>query len=342
MAAAARVALIGSGVLTLLLGLLVWTGRADWLIGIHGGLAFVLVFSLWTLAVVAVASRVSIAVVGSAVAWGLAAVVLGGAQEDLLTGGWHWTIQVLHLLVGVGVIGWGLVLSRLLHQGRPMQPRPTRPAGSTTRDGRAGRAGGAGTVGQREAAARFLAVKRVAVTGVSRTPAGHGANAVYQRLRERGYDVFAVNPNAERVEGDPCYPDLGSIPGGVGAVVIGTSPAAAPATVEQCVELGIGLVWMHRLYGAGSVSDDATRYGRDHGVMVIDGGCPLMFDPTGDPGHQLLRRMATATGKAPRRVEAGAEAITGGGPGQGPGQASQAPDLTGGQVDRGPGGGGDR
>ena len=153
-----------------------------------------------------------------------------------------------------------------------------------------------------EAAAQFLAVKRVAVTGVSRTPQGHGANVVYQRLRERGYEVFPINPNAERVEGDPCYPDLRSVPGGVEAVVIGTSPAKAEGTMKECVELGIPRVWMHRLYGDGSVSPAAVQFGRDHDVTVIDGGCPLMFDPTADGGHKILRRWATWTGKAPRQV----------------------------------------
>ncbi|MBI4260837.1 MAG: CoA-binding protein [Actinobacteria bacterium] len=71
----------------------------------------------------------------------------------------------------------------------------------------------------KEAASEFLAKRRIAVTGVSRNPKGHGANLVYRRLRERGYDVFAVNPSAGEVEGDPCFPDLGSIPGGVDAVV---------------------------------------------------------------------------------------------------------------------------
>ena len=33
----------------------------------------------------------------------------------------------------------------------------------------------------KEAASEFLANKRIAVTGVSRTPKGHGANVVYQR-----------------------------------------------------------------------------------------------------------------------------------------------------------------
>ena len=153
-----------------------------------------------------------------------------------------------------------------------------------------------------QAASQFLANKRIAVTGVSRTPKGHGANVVYQRLRDRGYEVFAINPNVERVEGDRCYQDLKSVPGGVEAVVIGTRPESAEATMRECVDLGIKDVWMHRLYGAGSVSEAATRYGRQHGITVIDGGCPLMFDPTADLGHKAMRFVFTQTGKVPRRV----------------------------------------
>src|SRR5215831_12758325 len=96
----------------------------------------------------------------------------------------------------------------------------------------------------KEAASEFLAAKRIAVTGVSRNPQGHGSNVVYQRLRERGYDVFAINPNTDAVEGDPCYPDLKSVPGGVEAVVIGTRPETAEQTMRECVDLGITHVWM--------------------------------------------------------------------------------------------------
>jgi predicted CoA-binding protein len=140
-----------------------------------------------------------------------------------------------------------------------------------------------------EAASAFLANKRVAVTGVSRTPKTHGSNNVYKRLRERGYDVFAVNPNASEVEGDHSYPDLKSIPGGVGAVVIGTRPETADETMRECAELGIKHVWMHRGPGAGSVSRPATEYGRQRGITVIDGGCPCMFAPTADFGHKVMR-----------------------------------------------------
>jgi predicted CoA-binding protein len=143
----------------------------------------------------------------------------------------------------------------------------------------------------KEAASEFLANKRVAVTGVSRTPKTHGSNTVYKRLRERGYDVFAVNPNADEVEGDRSYKDLRSIPGGVDAVVIANRPEIAEATMHECAELGIKHVWMHWGAGGSSVSEAATDYGRRHGITVIDGGCPLMFGPTADLGHRVMRRV---------------------------------------------------
>lgn len=154
----------------------------------------------------------------------------------------------------------------------------------------------------KEAASAFLANKRIAVTGVSREAAGHGGNTVYKRLRDRGYEVFAVNPNAETVEGDQAYHSLADIPGGVDAVVIATRPDQAEAAVAECNDLGIKQVWMHRAFGEGSVCDAATVYGRDHGMTVIDGGCPLMFDPAADAAHKVMRFILTRTGKVPKVV----------------------------------------
>jgi len=154
----------------------------------------------------------------------------------------------------------------------------------------------------KDAAEALLANRRIAVTGVSRAPEGHGSNIVYQRLRERGYEVFPVNPNADSVEGDTCFHDLTSIPDGVDAVVIGTRPEHAETTMREAAELGIRQVWMHRSFGGGSVSDAATAYGREHGITVIDGGCPLMFGPTADTGHKVMCWWLTRTGKVPKTV----------------------------------------
>ena len=154
----------------------------------------------------------------------------------------------------------------------------------------------------KEAATEFLATKRIAVTGVSRNPQGHG-NVVYQRLRQRGYEVFAVNPNAETVEGDRAYPDLKSIPGGVEAVVIGTKPETAEATMFECAELKrnpprVG----HRSVEAEASRRHANRVRPQAPVPVIDGGCPLMFDPTADVGHKCMRFVLSLSGAVPKQV----------------------------------------
>ncbi len=151
------------------------------------------------------------------------------------------------------------------------------------------------------AAKDFLACRRIAVTGVSRHPEGHGSNTVYDRLKQRGYEVFPVNPHTAEVAGDHAYPDLASIPGGVEAVVIGTRPERARQTMVEAAALGITQVWMHRSFGGGSVSVEAADYGRDHGITVIDGGCPLMFDPVSDGAHKMMCRVMKMTGKVPRQ-----------------------------------------
>jgi uncharacterized protein len=88
----------------------------------------------------------------------------------------------------------------------------------------------------------------------------------------------------------------------VEAVVVGTRPEAAEATMGECADLGIGHVWMHRSFGQGSCSEAAAIYGRQQGIHVIDGGCPLMFEPTADFGHKVMKAVLTLTGNVPRKV----------------------------------------
>jgi hypothetical protein len=154
----------------------------------------------------------------------------------------------------------------------------------------------------KDAAAEFLQAKRIAVTGVSRTPQGHGGNAVLAGLRARGFDVVPVNPNADEIDGSPCYHSLDEVPGPVDAVVVATRADRAEETVRDCERLGIPQVWLHRSMGAGSFSQAAVDYGRAHGVRVIGGGCPLMFGETADRGHKVMRVVCRLTRAVPRDV----------------------------------------
>ena len=105
-----------SGVLLVLLGLAIWTGRADQVVPIHKLIGFVLVLALWILSFFAARAGVATRWVGLAVAWGLAAPIFGLTQQNLVTGDWHWTIQVLHLLIGLGAIGQGENLAARMRQ----------------------------------------------------------------------------------------------------------------------------------------------------------------------------------------------------------------------------------
>jgi len=150
----------------------------------------------------------------------------------------------------------------------------------------------------REAVASFLASDGIAVVGVSRD-SRQAANAIYRKLRDSGRTVYAVNPRADTVEGDPCYPDVGAIPGDVEAAMIVTPPTATADVVRQCGERGIARVWMHRSLGQGSVSEEAVHLGRRHGIEVIAGACPMMYLEPVDVAHRCLRTVLGWFGRLP-------------------------------------------
>jgi predicted CoA-binding protein len=146
----------------------------------------------------------------------------------------------------------------------------------------------------------FLAQKRIAVAGVSRKKKT-AANLIYNKLKGAGYTVFPLNPKADKIDGDQCYPDLGSLPEPVDGVVIATSPANAEQIVRDCVTQGVPRVWMHCSLGTHprgslkmgraitSVSEEAVRLCRENNIKVIPGACPMMFCRPVDFAHKMMR-----------------------------------------------------
>ena len=149
-----------------------------------------------------------------------------------------------------------------------------------------------------EAAKEFLSQETIAVAGVSRSGQAVG-NAIYKKLKETGHTVYATHPEAETLEGDPCYRSLADMPEKPDGVVITTAPDAAKSIVEDCIAAGVPRVWMHRSFGQGSYSDEAEMLGREKGLTVIAGGCPMMFCEPVDVGHKCIRWIAKVTGKMP-------------------------------------------
>ncbi len=148
-----------------------------------------------------------------------------------------------------------------------------------------------------ELANEFLSQKRIAFAGVSRDEK-QTANLIYKAFQAKGYEVFAINPNMTAVPGgDPCYPNVQAVPGGVDGMVIVTSPAVTEQVVQDCVAAHVPRVWMHNnTFGGTSVSEKATAVCRENNIVVIDGGCPLMFF---DFGHKCMKWVLGAMGRLP-------------------------------------------
>jgi len=148
----------------------------------------------------------------------------------------------------------------------------------------------------------FLTQKRIAVAGVSRNKSHHPVgNLIYRRLKTTGHEVFAVNPHMLTFEGDRCFPDVQSIPGGVDGVVIITRPETTERIVRDCDTAGVRRVWMHQSVAKGStsVSPAAVEYCQQHDISVIAGACPMMFGPAADLGHTCMRWLLKLTGGLP-------------------------------------------
>lgn len=143
----------------------------------------------------------------------------------------------------------------------------------------------------------FLNQKTIAIAGVSRNPEGAVGNAIYKKFKDSGYNIYPVNPNAEMIEGDKCYPNLKSIPEKVNAVFIATSPAVSTEIVKQSIEYGVKAIWFHRSMGNGSFSEEAAKLGEDNGITVIKSGCPMMFISKVYPFHKMMRFFMKLFGK---------------------------------------------
>ena len=145
-----------------------------------------------------------------------------------------------------------------------------------------------------EAIQDFLRGRRLAVAGVSRGQ-GSAANAVFRKLRDSGYQVFPINPNASEVEGAKCYPNLASVPSPLDGVVIATHPSVSIDVVRQAVERNVPRVWFHRSIGRGSVSEEAVQACKANRISCIVGGCPVMYCEPVDKGHRFLRWWSETT-----------------------------------------------
>lgn len=151
----------------------------------------------------------------------------------------------------------------------------------------------------------FLALKRLAVVGVSRDPK-HFSYVVWQELRQRRYEAIPVNPNATEIDGQRCYARVQDIEPPLQGVLVMTPPSATAQVVRDCVEAGIGHVWMHKGAGGGPGAVDAAAVAlcEEHGIELVAGHCPYMFLPGTPFFHGIHRFFKKISGDYPKEAPA--------------------------------------
>lgn len=123
-----------------------------------------------------------------------------------------------------------------------------------------------------ESVRAFLNKKNIfVVVGASRDPRKYGYQ-VYKDLRNAGFRVYPVNPKAEEILGDKCYPNLQSLPAKPDVVDIVVPPETTEVTVKACKILGINKVWMQ----PGSESETAIEFCLENGIQVLYGLCVMV------------------------------------------------------------------
>jgi uncharacterized protein len=138
----------------------------------------------------------------------------------------------------------------------------------------------------------FLGSKRIAIVGVSRKAADY-TRIVLSEFASRGYDVQPVNPNASQVGGRTCYPNIAAIQPTVDAALLLTKSPATETVAQECVDAGIGRVWIRQAQPELAAKLEAQ------GLQVVQGECPLMFlDNAGWP-HKAHGWLLKLVGKYP-------------------------------------------
>ena len=140
----------------------------------------------------------------------------------------------------------------------------------------------------------FLSQKKIAVVGVSRKKTKFG-NMIYKELKQKNYQVFAVNPNIAKHEGDICYPGLLSIPEKIDAVIINVPPAQTEKVVREAKQVGINKVWLQQ----GSQSNEAIKYCEENGIDCVSNECILMFAQPTAFFHRAHKWLWGVLGKLP-------------------------------------------
>ncbi len=141
----------------------------------------------------------------------------------------------------------------------------------------------------------FLSIRKVAIAGVSRDKKKFG-HVVFKQLKEKGFEVYPINPETDNIDGIPCFRSVSALPLNVHALIIITAKKRTREVVAEAMAKGIDNIWIQQM----SDTPEAIELTKSHPVNLITGECILMhIDPvTGI--HKFHRSIRKLFGLYPR------------------------------------------
>jgi len=141
----------------------------------------------------------------------------------------------------------------------------------------------------------FLKPKEMAVCGVSRNKKKFG-RVVYDTLKERGFKLYAINPNMNEIDGEPCYADVSQLPVNVNHLLVATPVSQTEDVVAKVISKGINNIWIQQMAESKAAVDLAEK----NGINLIKKECILKFAEPVTGVHKFHRFINKLFGTYPK------------------------------------------
>ena len=108
----------------------------------------------------------------------------------------------------------------------------------------------------------------IAVVGASRHE-DKTAHSVPRQMMRHGWRIIPVNPAADEIFGERCYPTLADVPGPIDLVNVFRPSDQATAVVRDAIAVGAGAIWLQ----LGIVSPEGRRLAEAAGTDYVEDQC---------------------------------------------------------------------
>ncbi len=144
---------------------------------------------------------------------------------------------------------------------------------------------------------KFLEPRKMAIAGASRNSKKFGG-VVFHELRDKGFILYPINPNAEEIQGIKCYKSVEELPADVEHLLILTSKEETDSVAEAAILKGIKMIWIQQK----SDTPEAIKSIGEAGIGLIYNKCIMMFASPVKGFHGFHRFLSKTFGSYPKLV----------------------------------------